>query len=69
MNQTLQEFITYSEAHPELQFWEALLEWSKVKHDSQFSALLMEKNGRLYNTVGWTGEDSPMILFGNEIKK
>lgn len=69
MNTTLKESTEYSEAHPELNFWEALLEWSKVKHDSSFSALLMQKNGRLFNTIEWTGEDNPIILFGSEVKK
>jgi hypothetical protein len=69
MDKNLEEFIEYSKSHPELSFWQALLEWSKEKHDGAFSALLMEKNGRLYNTINWTGEDSPMILFGNEVKK
>jgi len=69
MKPILKEFVEYSETHPEMPFWEALLEWSKVKHDSSFSALLMEKNGRLYNTKDWTGEDNPMILFGNEVRK
>lgn len=66
MNEPLKEFNEYSQTHPELTFWVALLEWSKEKHDASFSALLMEKNGKLYNTVNWTGEDNPMILFGNE---
>lgn len=69
MDDTLKEFVDYSNAHPGLTFWAALLEWSKNKHDSAFSAILMEKNGRLYNTIEWTGEDNPMILFGNEVKK
>lgn len=69
ITKTLKEFNEYCANHSEMTFWESLLEWSKEKHDSSFTALLMEKNGRLYNTVKWTGEDSPMILFGNEVKK
>jgi hypothetical protein len=69
MNPTLKKFTEYCEANPQFTFWQALLEWSKVKHDASFSALLMEKNGKLYNTFNWTGEDNPMILFGNEVKK
>lgn len=69
MNETLKEFVEFSQAHPELTFWVALLEWSKEKHDASFSALLMEKNGHLYNTIAWTGEDNPVILFGNQVKR
>ena len=69
MDNTTKEFLAYKENHPEMQFWEALLGWAKTKHDASFSALLMEKDGRLYNTIKWTGEDNPVILFGNEVKK
>lgn len=69
MNDTLQQFNEYCQAHPELTFWAALLEWTKNRHDASFGAILVEKNGKFYNTVEWTGEDNPMMLFGNEYKK
>lgn len=69
MNETLQQFNEYCQTHPELNFWSALLEWTKERHDSSFSAILIEKKGKLYNTIDWTGEDNPMILFSNEFNK
>lgn len=59
------EFFDFCEAHPEMNLWEALLAWSKITYDASFSALLMEKDGKLYNTAKWTGEDNPVILFGD----
>lgn len=69
MNETFKDFDRYFTEHLEMTFWEALLEWAKDRHDASFSAILVEKNGKLYNTIEWTGEDNPMILFGNEFKQ
>lgn len=69
MDETLEQFIVYREARPEMTFWQALLGFTQEKHDGSFSAILVEKNGRIYNTVNWTGEDNPAILFGDEVKK
>ena len=60
----LSEFTSFCEAHPELRFWQAQLAWMKEKYDASFSAILVDKEGKKYDTFNWTGEDNPAVLFG-----
>ncbi len=45
-----------------------ILKELQEKYDNGFDAIIVRKNGRLYDTKNWTGEDNPAILFGDEIK-
>jgi len=63
----LTEFTTFCNTHPELTFWRALLQWVQEKHDKGFARLLFYKNKHLYDTVNWTGEDSPVVLFKDDV--
>ena len=45
-----------------------ILQELQEKYDKSFDAILVRKNGKLYDTKNWTGEDTPYILFRDEIK-
>lgn len=62
-SQLFNELADFCEKHPEMLFWGAQLAWMKEKYDGRFSGLFVEKEGVLYDTKEWTGEDSPLVLF------
>jgi hypothetical protein len=71
-DELLQHFTKFCQANPHLSFWHALLGWIKTRHDSSFSAILVLKTtaqgNQVFDTFNWTGEDSPLVLFKDEIK-